>query len=140
MNATKKILVVGDWLVDEHWVVGRHRSDTASRSGRRHSRALQEAGCSVRSLCGAGHVATILHNAARGKHPIFNVVGCGLWNGKDDAELRRMLIPRNSNGVTPYSLSSGDALSADASKRVTLHNLAPQGLRKDIGTTRVIRV
>jgi|WetSurMetagenome_2_1015567.scaffolds.fasta_scaffold30767_3 hypothetical protein len=39
-NRVKRILVVGDWIVDEHWVTGIHRSPTSSRTGQTHRRAL----------------------------------------------------------------------------------------------------
>ena len=138
MTKQKRILVIGDWLVDEHWVVGRHRSESASRPGQRHSRALQAADCSVRSLCGAGQVATVLHNAFQDKHRLFDITGVGLWHDGDEDQLRLMLEPQNNIGNTPYCLVSSPG--PHSVPFVRLLNIAPKKLRSHLGTTRVIRV
>src|SRR5256885_402470 len=79
------ILVVGDWVVDEHWVAGDHRSASSSRTGITHTRALHDPTCSVRSLCGAGQVATILHQARFTPKTIRRIYGVGLWHPDDSA-------------------------------------------------------
>ncbi len=136
----KKVLIVGDWLVDEHWVVGLHRSESASRAGRRHSRALHESNCSVRSLCGAGQVGTILYNARRQNEHLFSIAGIGLWRKRDERELVFMLDPANNIGNTPHRLLQLDRGSPDEMDRAKLYNLAGESLGSEIGTTTVIRV
>lgn len=49
----KKILVIGDWRVDEHWLVGFHRSKTSSRVA---ERILED--CRIR-------IAQLSHSAAQ---------------------------------------------------------------------------
>jgi hypothetical protein len=87
------ILVVGDWNVDEHWVIGKHRAISSSRTGNDHSRALHRDTCSIRSLCGAGQVATILYQAKKANRAVFDVKGMGLWYEGDTDMLAKMLNP-----------------------------------------------
>jgi hypothetical protein len=138
--SVEKILVVGDWLVDEHWAVGLHRSQSASRIGHRHSRALHLAQCSIRSLCGAGQTATILYNTTDGAKYLFDIIGLGLWHKGDESELLRMLVPDNNEGKTPYRLLWNDGGKTTTIARARLYNLASGKLAEDVGTTRVIRV
>lgn len=137
------VLVVGDWLVDEHWVVGKHRSATSSRTGSDHSRALHAETCSVRSLCGAGQVATILHQAHWQGATLFDVIGVGIWHPEDSKALAAMLDPEFNVGRTPHRLS-GDLHSREIGDVpfVELYNLAgtPNQRVVDAGTTRVIRI
>jgi len=130
------ILVVGDWLVDEHWVVGKHRALSSSRTGRDHSRALHDHTSSVRSLCGAGQVASILHEArdANGVNP-FQITGIGLWHRGDERLLANMLTPRSNVGHTPHVLGQPQPPEGQLPE---LHNLACEGVMA--GTTRVIRI
>lgn len=134
------VLVVGDWLVDEHWVVGEHRSDSSSRPGLRHTRALHTANCSVRALCGAGQVATILYNATTGSKHLFEVLGLGIWHRADEDELQFMLDPKNNEGNNPHRLIPVSRASQDLMARVRLVNLAGPLLSDQVGTTRVLRV
>ena len=92
------LLVVGDWVVDDHWVVGEHQSVSSSRTGMLHSRALADYDCSVRSLCGAGQVATILHQARFEPPVALRVSGLGLWHPNDGTQLALMLDPLNDVG------------------------------------------
>lgn len=135
------ILVVGDWLVDEHWVVGDHRSPSSSRTGQRHSRALHAPNCSVRSLCGAGQVATILHEAKSAGDGLFELVGLGLWHKKDNDLIKGMLSPLNNVTKTHYHLFPGESDKSGEAEAASLYNLAMAVKEDDVvGTTRVIRI
>src|SRR5262245_6977299 len=101
-NKSLGILVVGDWMVDQHWVVGEHRAVSSSRTGTDHSRALHGADCSVRTLCGAGQVATILLQAATQPPIDIELYGMGIWHREDSAALEAMLNPTNNVGITPH--------------------------------------
>src|SRR5438552_1170654 len=104
-NSNPGVLVVGDWLVDEHWVVGDHRWPSSSRIGLRHSRALHSNKGSVRSLCGAGQVATILYQAQSACSDHFmDVFGLGSWHPGDTLSLANMLNPSNSQRKTPHRI------------------------------------
>lgn len=136
------VLVVGDWMVDEHWVVGKHRAFSSSRTGREHSRALHRETCSVRSLCGAGQVATILHQATSNEQPLFQINGVGIWHPDDEPILRRMLDPRFNVGRTPHLLGCDDYanLNLESPGNIGLYNLSPRQLGVVTGTTRIIRI
>ena len=135
----RRVLIVGDWLVDEHWVVGEHRSDSASRTGQKHSRALHRSSCCVRSLCGAGQVATILYNATRGEKPLYDITGFGMWHPGDTEELTVMLDPKQNVANTPHRLVPIQR-SGKKMVRAKLFNLATRKQNEKVGTTRVIRV
>src|SRR5579863_427922 len=92
------ILVVGDWFVDDHWVLGTHRSSTSSRTGKRHLAALQEMSSATESLCGAGRTASVLWGAG------FSIIGVGLCSKSDDAVLLSLLDAKGSTGRNPHSL------------------------------------
>lgn len=138
------VLVVGDWLVDEHWVVGDHRWPSSSRIGMRHSRALHRDNCSVRALCGAGQVATILHQARNtDDRSLADVFGVGLWRQDDTAAIAAMLDPINNRGKTPHSIWHQEDINhnrANSHNIQRLFNLAGDLTEPPIGTTRVIRI
>jgi hypothetical protein len=135
------VLVVGDWLVDEHWVVGKHRAPSSSRTGHEHSRALHREGCSVRSLCGAGQVATILYQAYSGKERPFQVNGIGIWHPADGPILQEMLDPRFNIGRTPHRLAYDEPskYTQPLPDNLRLHSLTSP-LEVVAGTTRIIRI
>jgi hypothetical protein len=130
-------LVVGDWFVDEHWVTGVHRSPTASRPGRRHARALHGLDSNVESLCGAGRVASVLHQAVLDDKPYFHITGVGAWHPDDEDTLKSMLDPAAGEGQTPHRLTRRTVGTND---RVQLFNLAEALTVSGTGTTRIIRI
>ena len=79
----RKILVVGDWVVDEHWVTGIHRSPTSSRTGRAHYRALHRRDDSMESIGGVGRTASVLFMAKTGEDLFAEIVGVGIWGDGD---------------------------------------------------------
>jgi hypothetical protein len=141
----KRILVIGDWLVDEHWVVGVQRSKTSSRVGRAHFRALQDPDSTVTSFCGAGRTAGILHRAQFcGDSNVFGIIGLGVWHEDDQSSLEAMLDSASVKGCTPHQIRFSYEREPNPKKR-RLINLVPEagclfvnGFRP--GTTRVIRV
>ena len=60
MDGTE-ILVIGDWVIDENWVLATHRSPMSTVEGRSHLRALGGLSSKVMTFCGAGRVARILY-------------------------------------------------------------------------------
>ena len=51
------VLVVGDWVVDENWILAKHNSETSSHIGQAHFRSLvDQVDSQILSLCGAGNV------------------------------------------------------------------------------------
>ena len=61
-KATKNILVIGDWFVDENWIVTLEKSETSSHIGKQLYRSrVGDNNAQLLSLCGAGGVARLLH-------------------------------------------------------------------------------
>ncbi len=101
----RRILIVGDWLVDEHWVTGIHRTPTSSRAGQTHSRALHSLNSTVAALCGAGQTASILYQAKFAGTPFCEIIGLGLWHEKDTEALAAMLDSCSSRKQTPHRIT-----------------------------------
>ncbi|CAG1005717.1 hypothetical protein PHYC_03256 [Phycisphaerales bacterium] len=138
---TKTILVVGDWVVDEHWVVGPERSTTASRRGESHYHVLHEPGSSVEALCGAGLVASVLGSASQGDGPLFDVHGVGAWHTEDQAALESMMCPGGLKGHNRFQVVRSELRHKEpAGFGVALHNLHLQEDSQAGTTTRVVRI
>jgi ATPase family associated with various cellular activities (AAA) len=140
MNAgepARRVLVIGDWMVDEHWVIGIHRSPTSSRTGKFHYRALHPPSATVESLCGAGRTASVLHQATLGTSRFCEIVGVGLWHPDDTAALTALLDPCAGRGETPHRLTR-IATSPVGSRLFNLNPVLPDP--SQCGTTRMIRI
>jgi cytidylate kinase len=91
-----KVLIVGDWVLDEYWVLVGHQSDISTHTGRCHYRLLFDPGDSIRGLCGAGHVARVLHFLKKndsGQTQEVELYGIGRWSATD-TELIGHLVHR----------------------------------------------
>ncbi len=121
------ILVVGDWIVDEHWVTGIHRSMTSSRVGQVHSRTLHGPQSCVVCLAGAGKVASVLYQTQRRR-----ILGVGMWHPADGDALARLLDPSEGCDHTPHQVTHQYAPHQTKMVRLTAEEMC--------GTTRVIRV
>jgi len=126
-----RILVVGDWVVDEHWVTGVHRSPTSSRTGRSHYRTLHGLKSTTQSLCAAGQTASILYKSSLNSRKFCEILGIGIWHRDDTDELTLMLDPENVRGQTPHRITR--------SLRTLSVNAKLCNLSDTLGTTRVIR-
>jgi hypothetical protein len=151
---TQNVLVVGDWLLDEHWVVDVQRQPSSSRVGLRHSRALEPIGGTTRALCGAGQVASILASATDGTPSdgettcCFTVYGIGLWAKRDGYILEQMMLnPGWAKGHTPHAVLPDKQIPENiklcdlkASKLINLADGDTGDHVGSVGTTRVIRI
>lgn len=136
-----KILIVGDWVVDDYWVTGIHRSKISSRTGVSHYRTQHGEASSVQAFCGAGRSASVLYHARKGARKRFDVTGLGLWADGDTRLLKQMFDPKLTHGLTPFRLSQN---AQGRSPKIELVNLksvlkSKSGTRP-CGTTRVIRI
>ncbi len=143
---TYRVLVVGDWLVDDHWVVAEARSPTASRTGRTLFRSLQGLG-SATSLCGAGRTASILAGAIRepGKaSPFpFEVIGLGAWHLRDEDYMHTLLSAYRENEWDFTSVYQRTPHQTHPSQGIDLFNLTkllPQSSGLLVGTTTTVRI
>lgn len=143
----KKILVVGDWVVDEHWVTGIHRSPTASRTGKAYYRSLHDEESTVQALCAAGQTASILNKAKRRQtertlNQFCEIMGIGMWHHDDTDTLASMLEISNLKGKTPHRVSSPNITKTSSANLFNLGELLPTDSERRYphGTTHVIRI
>jgi len=139
----QRVLVVGDWVIDEHWVTSIHRSKTRSRAGVSHYRSIQEPDGCVLTLAGAGKTASILHEALADSHEkrgCFEVLGAGIWYHDDESTLWDLLTPDKARGQTHHRLTYPPPARPPSDIRLfNLHD-ATSGRSACCGTTRVIRI
>ncbi len=134
----KEILVLGDWVVDDYWVVSEHRAKGASRVGGAFSRALHGPTGSVQALCGAGQVASILVQCgSETDQPTFFVHGIGSWDDYDRTIIQGMLDPIYTQKRTPHQMAFKGSTGGNLLINSRLHNLQSPDRR---GTTRVFRI
>lgn len=143
----RPILVVGDWIVDEHWVVGLDRSTTASRRGEEHYHALTRTSHSVEALCGAGTVGSLLHQARHKGKSLFEVHGVGSWHPEDQDALQAMMGHHGLDGHNRYRVTrQAHQVTKKGLQLHSVHSTAGGHLADDdqpppdVATTRVIRV
>jgi len=141
-NKMKKILIVGDWLVDEHWVTGVHRSSTSSRTGVAHYRALHSLNSTVESFCGAGQTASLLYNIKRygTNSGQYNISGIGLWHKDDTQSLESMFELANLRERTPYRIAPKKLTSVDRVKLINLYEILDTEEQNQVCTTRILRI
>jgi hypothetical protein len=140
---TRDILVLGDWIVDDNWVVTSHRSKISTNVGHYHYRSVQSPQTVSRELCGAGRVAIFLYSAigqsARDEPERYRISGLGIWHEDDRDILSRMFLPGNVQAHVPYVVRK--PLSDHVPQDVALYNLGELlGKEERPGTTRVFRI
>ena len=84
MAKKRKILVVGDFIIDENWFLVEHHSEISSFVGFYHYRLANKQGEYIRDICGGGHVLQLLNQLFKRKNTEeIELIGLGLWNKKD---------------------------------------------------------
>ena len=137
---TKRVLIVGDWVVDDYWITGIHRLPTARRAGRAHFRALHSIASTVRSFGATGRVASILHAAKAGRRKFVTTIGLGVWHIDDTETLRAMVRQDGSKSQTPHRVVSKYDRRGDDPLMLNLADALRLEDENSCGTTRVIRV
>lgn len=140
----RPVVVLGDWLVDENWVLEKRDSPTSSRVGQHHWHALGTPSSMMYSFCGAARIARWLRHGEpdRSKEEPPAILGVGWWAIGDTPRLTRLFTPGASVGRNPFALSRqnpppGEQVSfAD----VRLINLAELSTGHDFATARVVRL
>jgi len=134
-SVLKKILVVGDWLVDEHWVTGVHRSSSSSRTGHAHYRALHNLESTVQSFCGAGRSASLLYQVKKRGRRLFSIYGLGLWHERDTDHLKEMFDFKRLRGKTLFRLNHDKPVVPEDVELINLLPLLNEEERTKICTT-----
>lgn len=136
----QKILVVGDWFVDEHWVTGVHRSSSSSRTGQAHYRTLHKMNSVVKSFCGAGMAASLLYQVKKNGYRHFDIYGLGLWYDDDTTTLEEMFDFSKLSNKIPFTLTNPSPTPAEGVKLINLIKLLPEAHHEEVCTTRIIRI
>lgn len=120
----RKVIVVGDWVLDENWTVAPHQSSTSTEPLEIHYRSVVPRDGGVYGFCGAGRVARVLDWMNRWKcdkgkavrvdtGPQIDIVGLGLWAMGDQPYLQRLFVPDDfglaaeDQRTNPYRLAPG---------------------------------
>jgi DNA replication protein DnaC len=150
----KNVLVIGDWLIDENWVTGVHRSATSSRTGRQHFRGLNDTKGATEQVCAAGLTGAIIHRTfekVQFQNDQYTTIGIGICHVDDEKAIEQILMPANDRPLrTPFSAFNFNVTTTPSGKKTNsarFINLANLVKNKDklpswatFGTTRVIRI
>jgi len=87
-----KIIIIGDWFIDENWIVSNQELYHASQPGDVHYRLLHnKANQRIISLGGAAVLVEVLrHYFSQDK---CDIIGYGLWNPEDNGIFKCALCP-----------------------------------------------
>ncbi len=128
------VIIVGDWVVDEYWLLAKHHSRISSHTGFEHFRLATEAKQEIIDLCGAGHVARVLLHLKPRRSP-YDVIGLGNWNRRDtDLILHLAHARENSSCLANSPGFTATCQHCSKPPSIKLISLAPDG-----PTTRVVR-
>lgn len=142
-----RILILGDWVVDEYWFLVSHHSDISSHIGFTHYRSSLDENEVSMDLCGAGHVARMLHQISNGDPQSYEAWGLGVWNPHDENFLYRLLMGagnsqlphlpraffRQTEAITPpanFHLVNLDTENGQTIHVVRLYYLADTGIEQ----------
>jgi hypothetical protein len=151
----KTIVVIGDWFVDENWLVTRQSLFQSSGAGEAHFHARhKEVDKRMITLCGAAALLEVLRSHL--SEADYEFVGLGAWNQGDNEVIKCTICDKHmgEKRLTPYTLLSLRRIdknnlkcaydSGDCVYQPILKNLAPDmssGGKKtrEFSTNRVIR-
>lgn len=142
----KSILVVGDWVVDENWLVTKETSSPKLYSGvgkERYCSRKTSVNSQILSLCAAGGVTRMLHSF-NNEQISLDIYGLGFWEPADTNFLSSLCsYDKKLINQTPLNLQGMEERPNDDSSInppckgcIKLYSLA----KADSGTWRVIRI
>lgn len=135
----QNILVVGDWMIDQNWVGGIHRSSTSSRTGKMHLRCFDMHDGAVDDLCGAGATAAVIFRAFKAAKIPVHITGIGIWNQNDTNYITNLLMPADERIMQPAGQITVNQ-NETPTKDIKLINIADCLNLKNISTTRIVRI
>ncbi len=144
----KTILIIGDWFIDENWLVAKHKSYSSSHTGDIHYLSKHtQIDKRMISLCGAPEVLEVLRSYFANFKPHYLFKGFGVWNKEDDDILKCILCPDHTKNqyLSPYTIKSLLSIKKticpyskkECKYRPCLINIAQ---RNQASTNRIIRV
>lgn len=103
------IAIVGDWFIDENWLVSKHITYSSTHTGDAHFLSKHKnIDKRMLSLCGASEILEVLRIYLNKQGEKYDFYGFGTWNKDDNDILQCMLCPEHTilKYLTPYTLSS----------------------------------
>ncbi len=150
----RAVIIIGDWFIDENWLVSRHNTKSSSHTGDIHYLSQNN---DIRkrmiSLCGASEILEVLANYKEFK--AIDFIGFGAWNNGDDKIIQCTLCSYNheEKHMTPYTLHGLKEITSDNDKNRAcpyLHdecsynpkliNLTLKNNSSNVSTNRIVRV
>jgi hypothetical protein len=117
-NEHKQIVILGDWFIDENWLMREHFSASSSFTGASHSHYLvdhKDISQSIISLCGASSHMQILRsyfNTSGLKALNFRFTGYGLWSPDDNEILKCVFCDQKNTNLSPFTLVGPQKIAA----------------------------
>jgi hypothetical protein len=135
------VLVVGDWIIDEDWIVTDERSVTASKlpEEKHYAVSFGDVNVTTKKLCGASLTASAIRGCLKRlpRSGDFNVYGIGAWHPADDDYMEVLFKTNELPGANPFSIRRlEEAKTKRRDKR--LFNIAAEG--DSCASTRVVRI
>ena len=109
MEKGKTVVIIGDWFIDENWLMSKHESYSSSHIGNIHYLSKHKFNKRMISLCGAPELLVALKSYFDDKHQgMYEFIGFGAWNKYDEDILQCTFCPKQSpqKRITPFALKS----------------------------------
>ena len=105
------VIVLGDWFVDENWLIARHHNYSSSNTGDIHYISQHKAiDKRMISLCGAAEIFEVLrwHFKKKESKLAYSFIGYGSWNEGDTDIIQCILCPnyQAEKHLTPYTIKN----------------------------------
>lgn len=154
----KTVVIIGDWFIDENWLVSKQKIYHSSNTGDIHFQARHKSVTEpIISLCGAAAIMEVLSSHFK-KDSSYKFIGVGSWNHNDDDIIQCVLCAeyREDKLLTPFTLASLKKLKGTESERICpysdsevlciydehnkdLINISKQDNDIEVSTNRIIR-
>lgn len=150
----KKVLVVGDWFIDENWLMAKTDNYHSTDVGDAHYNSLIKGPDSfVLSVCGVANVLKVLsgNDITDSINSKYDILGIGAWNPRDTALIKSILCAEKETKLfmTPYTLTNNlHTLTNNLQKkndlpclhRYNLKNIVSNHKTNDVSTNRIYRI
>lgn len=136
------VLVIGDWIIDEDWVMMIERSSSSANQmdEKHYHTTFSDINISTTRLCGASLTASAIRAFFQSRPSDYelncNVYGMGVWHPNDDAFVDG-LFRKDTLGLNPFRISTPQMPEIHKDKEKRLFNLARSGDR--CATMRIVR-
>lgn len=149
MEDRKSILIIGDWFLDENWIVTKHNAFASSHPGSIHYLSKQkELASPMVGLCGVPAILGVLRSYLDSE---YTIAAFGIWNRADTDKLKcivcgsgkreklSLLNPYTASGLKDVRNNECPYKECSCEFDSRLYNLATTA-DPNISTNRIIRV